>query len=383
MESVSVHESDRAADGNSEGVPIDMGDGKTVTCSRLPAGLGDSVTSIDQLRHNKKNDATLGIWRVNATHGSAVLKISTPPPHGAPAGFWPTSDEPTHWNYWRRESLAYTTDLAVTAYAEAGIVAPGLLAAVDRPDGLVELWLEDVEGPEGFDWEVSRLVRFAHELGVGQARWAGRVPDHPWLSRRWLTQYLTEGPPLSVDIEDTFWDHSRVAAWPADVRRGLRRLWVERDRMLAAAEASERTLCHLDVWPANLIDGQGRSVLLDWSFTGAGAIGEDVSNLVIDSFTDGLMDPSLLPDVTEGVTEAYLDGLHDGGWTGSKDGVRKAIKLCGAAKYSWLGPAVLGRVVREDLGTSSYNRDSSPDEAARRVLGLVTLISDWAGEATD
>src|ERR1700735_5197759 len=66
-------------------------------------------------------------------------------------------------------------------------------------------------------------------------------------------------------------------------------LGATRDRVLAAAESGERTLCHLDVWPANLIDGNGSSVLLDWAFTGEGAVGEDIANLIVDSFAAGLL----------------------------------------------------------------------------------------------
>jgi thiamine kinase-like enzyme len=134
-----------------------------------------------------------------------------------------------------------------------------------------------------------------------------------------------------VDVQDAYWDHPRVAAWPVQVRQDLRWLWAQRSRLLAAAEATERTLCHLDVWPANLIDGQGRSVLLDWSFVGEGAVGEDVANLIIDSFTDGLMDAALLPEVAESTTDSYLQGLRDGGWSGPADRVRTAIAACGAA----------------------------------------------------
>ncbi len=361
-----------------DGVLLDAGDGRTVTCARVPSRIGSTVVTVESPRHNKGNAATFGIWRVRGDLGSAVLKVARPPAEG-PSGFWPTSDDPAHWNYWRREALAYTTGLAATAYGEAGITAPDVLESTVRSDGLVELWLDEVAGTEGFDWPVPRIARFAYELGVGQARWAGRVPESGWLSRRWLAQYLAEGPSLSVEVQERHWDHPRVAVWPPRVRQELRRLWHERDRLLAAAEAGERTLCHLDVWPANLIDSNGTSVLLDWSFVGEGAVGEDVSNLILDSFTDGLMDMALLPELAETATDSYLRGLRDGGWTGSDDRVRAAIAACGAAKYSWLAPAILGRAVRDDLGSSSYNRDGSAEEAVRRVTALFALVADWAG----
>jgi hypothetical protein len=361
-------------------VLLDVGHGRSLTVSELPAGIGD-VGSVEELRHNKKNAATFGIWRVTGSLGSAVLKVFTPPVAGG-TGYWPTSDEPTHWNHWRREWLAYRSGMSAGAFGAAGVAGPDVLAARERADGRTELWLADVEGTEGFDWSPARLARFAHELGVGQARFAGRVPDVPWLSRGWLAQYLAEGPARSVDAREADWAHPGVAVWPAPVREGLMRLWAERDRGLAVAQSGERTLCHLDVWPANLIDDHGRSVLLDWSFIGAGAVGEDIANLVLDSFTDGLMDPALLPEIVDGCVGGYVQGLRDGGWSGSEDGVRAAVAACGAAKYSWFGPAVLGRVVKDDVGTSAYSRDTSADAVVRRVTGLITLITDWARTAT-
>jgi thiamine kinase-like enzyme len=116
-----------------------------------------------------------------------------------------------------------------------------------------------------------------------------------------------------------------VAIWPAEIRRRLRRLHYDHARQAAIAASGERTLCHLDVWPANLIDDDGASVLLDWSFTGDGAVGENISNLIIDSCTDGLMDVALLPEIAETATDSYLRGLRDGGWTGSADAVRTTI----------------------------------------------------------
>jgi hypothetical protein len=358
-----------------DGVMIDA----TVTVSRLPERVGDPPLTVEELRHNKGNAATYGIWRVRGSAGSAVLKISSPPPDEV-TGFWPTSDRPNHWNYWQREALAYTSGLAATAFPT--IAPPSLLESHRRSDGLIELWLDDVAGAEGFAWPVPRIARFAYELGAGQASWAGRVPAEPWLSRRWLAQYLAEGPSRSVDIRDADWDHPTVAAWPEPVRRDLRRLWHERDRVLALAEAADRTLCHLDVWPANLIDANGTSTLLDWAFAGEGAIGEDLSNLIVDSFTDGLMDAALLPELADAATESYLRGLHDGGWSGSPDAVRVATAACGAAKYSWFAPALVGRAVRDERRPTNYSRDSSAESAVQRVTGLVEFISGWAADAT-
>jgi hypothetical protein len=346
-----------------------------------PGAIGEPV-SAQALRHQRNNAATGGIWRVRGTAGPAILKLATPPSPGREAA-WPTSDEPSYWNYWRREVLAYQTGLTATAYAPAGITGPDLLATGARADGSVELWLADAGQAEGFSWSVPRLAGFARQLGAAQARWAGRVPDTPWLSRRWLAQYLRHEPSRSAGIRAADWDHPIVAAWPSRVRDRLRQLWAQRPTALAAAEAGQRTLCHLDVWPANLIDRDGESVLLDWTFTGEGAIGEDAANLILDSCSDGLMDMALLPQIAAGVTDGYLAGLRDGGWSGRGDSVRAAIAACGAAKFSWFGPAMTGRAIRGDMGNASYGQDTSAAAAIERLTGLVALIADWAAVVLD
>ena len=365
-------------DRHEPGVRLEVGDGTVISCARLPRAVGDAVVAVEPLRHGLGNTGTGGICRVRGQAGSAILKVARRPTAADPAKSFPAGDEPDHWNYWRREALAYETGLTATVYASAGITAPALLEASARADGGVALWLADVGGTAGWDWPVPRLARFAHELGVAQARWAGRVPDLPWLSRRWLAQYLTEGPRRLTRVDDADWDHPRVAVWPAGVRQRLRQLWADPGPLLAIVGAAERTLCHLDVWPANLVDQDGTSVLLDWSFTGDGAVGEDIANLIIDSCTDGLMDVALLPEIAEGTTDGYLRGLRDGGWTGSADAVRTTIAACGAAKYSWFAAAVAGRAARDHIGQSSYGQDTSAAAAARRVTGLVTLIAEWA-----
>ena len=106
--------------------------------------------------------------------------------------------------------------------------------------------------------------------------------------------------------------------------------------------------------------------MLDWSFTGHGAVGEDVANLIIHSCTDGLMEMVLLPELAESATDGYLRGLPDGGWTCSSDAVRTIIAACGAAKHSWFAPMIVGRAARDHIGPSSYGQDTS---AAGQYIG--------------
>jgi hypothetical protein len=332
----------------------------------------------ERLVHNEGNAATGGIWRVRESGRSEVLKVACPPsdvPRGRPA--WQTSAEPSHWNYWRREVLAYTTGLAATAYAKAGIVAPELLRVLERSDGSVALSLADATGTPGTRWSVDRLAHFARQLGHAQAEWAGRVPDLPWLSRRWLAQYQA-GRHVWVRT-DIDWDHPGAAVWPAPVREVLARMMPAREKLLKRAESSPRTLCHLDVWPMNLIEAADTTVLLDWAFVGEGGIGEDLANLIVDSVADGLMDAALLPEINERTTDAYLDGLREGGYLGTSDKVREAVAANGAAKYAWFGAAVLGKALsNEAYGHPQYGQHASGAEALRSLRGLVTLLADWA-----
>ncbi|GAA5180921.1 hypothetical protein GCM10023322_14330 [Rugosimonospora acidiphila] len=64
---------------------------------------------------------------------------------------------------------------------------------------------------------MPRLADFARQLGAAQARWAGRVPDLPWLSRHWLDQYLT-GRRFPSPLDDVPWGHPAAGAWPEPAR---------------------------------------------------------------------------------------------------------------------------------------------------------------------
>jgi Phosphotransferase enzyme family len=374
---------------NAPGAPARTGAPTTVP-GPVAAMLGgaapaDDAFAFTRLTHSELTGATGGVWRVSGPGGSAVLKLCAP---GRPENTGPpsardvpaTRPDPRHWNHWRREPLAYRDGLASTAFSAAGIDSPRPLAADERPDGSFALWLEDVSGVAGSRWPVSRLAAFGQALGAAQAPWIDRLPDESWLSRRWLRQYVaSKSLPARIP-----WDHpTAVAVWPGTLRAGLRRIWEQREILLTVAESGPRTLCHLDVWPLNLLaadtGGTDRTVLLDWAFVGEGGVGEDIANLIPDCVADGLMPTELLPEIADTVTRGYLAGLRDAGHRVDADHLRRTVAAAGAAKYSWLAPLMLTRLAAgTPVGSASYDVGGDDLAVLRRRIGLFEHLVAWS-----
>jgi hypothetical protein len=348
--------------------------------------LGGPPASVELLTHNPLNAVTGGIWRVASASRTVVCKVLTDGRgHEGPA-WWAASGDPTHWNWWPREALVYANDLP-GLFRPDGIDAPAPLLVDERSDGTTILWLEWVEGTSGPELGVEGLAAFAAALGRAQARLAEGGRDHaawsgtPWLSRGFLAGYSDSKPVDEALLADgAAWEEPRVARHLAALRDGLRRLHRDRRALYALAAACPRTLCHLDVWPANLLrrSRDGAFVLVDWAFCGDGALGEDVANLIPDAFFDLLYPRDMVDEVAGAVEAAYLAGLHDGGWDGDERWVALGIRAA-SAKYHWLIERLLRR---PDAPAVVYGgREVAPDDLyAARAAGL-RLLARWAAEA--
>jgi hypothetical protein len=340
--------------------------------------------TVEPLVHNPKNAVTAGISRVSTDGWSAVLKVVSPGRAGEP--HWAASHDQSHWNYWRREAYVYESDLAA-AYRPAGLDAPKLLGRVERANGEIALWLEDVAGTAGAAWPLQRYAQAARSLGLAQGRLAvdGSIPQLPWLSRGFLRAYSGSQPADWRLLEDDdAWRQPLVRDhFPPGLREQMLRLHRERERFLGLIESLPRTLCHLDVWPHNLIArDQRETVLLDWAFVGDGALGEDIGNLIPDTIFDLFLPADRLPELDELVYGSYLKGLRAAGWAGDERLVRVAV-CASAVKYTWLVPFMLSRASDEEhpdyggAGTVSAARRYSERGAT------FMFLAGWADEARE
>jgi hypothetical protein len=322
--------------------------------------------------------ASRGIWRVRHGDRSVVLKLVAHEDGGHPQ--WLAGEDVAHWYYWRREVLAYDTGLL--ASLPRGLRAPRCHAVIPRDDGSITLWLEDLGDASASAWGIDRYALAARQLGRTQGRYLVDVPlpAHDWLSRGWLRSYLAlrDGDAELLD-DATVWRTPQVAAWfphpPTEEAKAMRR---DQGRLLDVLDRMPRTLCHLDLHPANLFaDPAGATVAIDWSFVGLGAIGEDVGNLVPDAVLDFHVAPERIDELYDAVADGYEAGLRDAGWVGSRDEVRLAMCATIATKYAWILPALLRAASerRERLNRRPI------DEALRWWVPTIRFLHRRADEA--
>lgn len=281
---------------------------------------------------------TVGIWRVSGGgEWSIVLKLLRYP--GDSTAQWAArlaADDPY---YWKREALVLRTGLLA---GSTDVRMPTCHGVVERLDGSVAVWMEDVTGTSAEHWKPDRYREFARQLGRTQGRLSGaRLPTDSWLSRGYLRTYV-ERRRDQTRLDRIEGRHPSVGA--------ARELWNGGESYLRIVEDVPLTLCHLDLHPRNLFDGEGESVLIDWAFAGLGGFGEDIGTLVVDALADFHLAPELIHELFEQLVDGYATGLAETGWTGGHLAVRRACVAGAAARYFWV-PAALVTVLAEERPT--------------------------------
>ncbi|MFF4985350.1 aminoglycoside phosphotransferase [Streptomyces sp. NPDC001046] len=324
----------------------------------------------EPLTHDPRGGGTAGVWRVGAGGRSAVLKVLTRTRETSVA--WSASNDPRHPDFWRREAWLHRSGLA-RLWQPHGIRAPRLLECVERPDGDVALWLEDVRGEPATAWSPARHTDHAHRLGAAQGA-VGAGEDAPWLSQHFLRDRSSDGRAGEALLDDEAWRHPRVREHvPPGLREDMLRLHHDRSWLLTVMESLPRAFSHLDHRPARLVrDGAGASVLLDWAFAGDGALGEDLGAYLPECVLGRCLPAAGLPGLAKTAYDAYLDGLRASGWRGDEHLVRLGV-CASAVRYGGLAAALVTRTdaARAGHGTAGPLAAGVPPRELALVLAYV------------
>lgn len=280
---------------------------------------------------------SLGVWLMSgsAVEGgdevpwSIVLK-------GWAAGA--SAAAPTDWDWPLRELELYRS--GILQNLPGGATAPRYFGDLQRPDGSIWIWLEDVTGVPAAPWSLERYGVIARQLGQFNGAYLNGhpVPDAPYLSRSWLRQWVEMAGPTMDMLADHVGDPMVHDIFPPHVIEALLGLWADRHATYAFLARSPQTFCHLDVFRKNIFyhpspNGSGRTVLVDWSFTGIAALGEETAPLVAASVAFMEVPIADIRQLEELVLDAYLDGLLDAGWTADPEVIRDVYVASVGLRY--------------------------------------------------
>jgi hypothetical protein len=247
------------------------------------------------------------------------------------------SDEPTHYNYWRREYLVFQSPDDLLPLPDDGLVAPRCYGSGENEDGYW-LWLEHIVGDEPRPWPLARLGEMARHLGAYNGRFlTGRpLPHQPWLAKGLLRGYAEWSAASGARLAELPDSALRRRGWPAEQIEQIRVMNDQRETLLAWQDQLPRTLTHGDAHELNLLprsraSGQLETVAIDWAYLSLAAIGEELVTLLrapIREATSGY-----LADLETVVYTGYLDGLAAVGWNGDPRLVRLGFATGAALRY--------------------------------------------------
>jgi hypothetical protein len=284
---------------------------------------GDEPDSLDwrmERIHQPVNNATCGVYRFTGSAQvrgervpwSIILKIVQ-----LADGIQASSDDPAHFNYWKREGLLYQLGMLDDL---PGVAAPRCFGVVEQGDS-TSIWLEDIQGAGTAPWPFDRYYWVAHKLGIlnGHYLVGSSLPSHDFLSRRWVEGFVASWDPLRAAIPQLQGHPAFQRVWPGNALQRFNTLLGECKTFYAALNQLPHTFCHLDVFANNLMvrpDGNGdqQLVLVDWAFVGIAPIGAELASLIAAPPIFSGEDAHRMPGMERAAFEGYCDGLRASGW---------------------------------------------------------------------
>ena len=255
------------------------------------------------------------------------------------------SPDPASFTYWQREALVYRSGLLDAL--PGALTAPRCLGITTHADEDVWLWLEDVVDLEDEAWPVARFEQVARQLGHLSGTYAAprTLPAVPWLSTGDLDTRLALAQPGIPQLADLSRHPFFAQFLPDEVAPHILALWQARERLLAVRRRVPVTLCHHDAFRRNILTRRGaggreETVLIDWTRTGTGVLGEELVPLFVAGLRFIPVELTQIAALDAAIFANYVDGLRATGWHGDPVLVRFGFTATAALKGGVADPAI-------------------------------------------
>ena len=233
--------------------------------------------------------------------------------------------DPRGWSYWQREILAFKSGFL--AQLPAGLRAPRFYQVTEKENG-AWVWMEHIQEVTGKQWSLDHFHRTAQQLGIFQGKYLQNTPlhDQPWLSQFffrdvWSPENFWSGF-MNPTAEENAWQSPITqAGFDAQHKSRVLQLLAEKERFFDINDRLPQVLCHYDasrrnfMWSRSLQTGEEELIGVDWAFSGIGALGNDLGELIGSSMFFFEYSPTDAETLEAAVLEGYLEGLADNGVT--------------------------------------------------------------------
>ena len=311
-------------------------------------------------------------------------------------------NDPLDWNYWKREALAYQS--GILEKVQGHLIPVKCLHISEPTDTSVWIWQEEVNEPNRSNWILDRHILAARHFGEFGGAHIGFKPnanDNSWICRQFIRQWATLGVKFGALNELTeqseFWKHPYTQmALPQFTFKQLQELIANIDSLCNALEKQPQTLSHQDANWTNLFatqDQQGReqTTVIDWSFLGLAAVGEDLGMQTSSNLSNFYVDPMQAKTYYYSALDAYLDGLRQAGWHGNETSVRFGCATAATLRNSIFQVMMLKGLIEdnEEEDENSWHiklakrNNLTVEETLIRWGNVVTFLFDLANQARE
>jgi hypothetical protein len=201
-----------------------------------------------------------------------------------------SKQDPRGWSYWRREVLAFQS--GYLAQLPAGLRAPRFYHVTEKENG-AWLWMEHIQEVTGKQWSLDHFQRAARQLGIFQGRYLLDAPltDQPWLSQFffrdvWSPDNFWSGFMNPASEENAWQSTITQTGFDAALKSRVLQLLGEKEHFFNVNDRLPQVLCHYDasrrnfMWSRSVQTGGEELIAFDWAFTGIGALGNDLGELI-------------------------------------------------------------------------------------------------------